>query len=102
MTTGKFDPSLRHGFQIASLFNVAFEDVFIYGQRILCKHLSSDSKLLWFRVWFRVHGKGNQRDFARNEAARAQKSLIEPEHLLVGLLADPTTTVISFAERSCQ
>ena len=32
--------------------------------------------------------------FARNEAARSQKSLVEPEHLLAGLLFDPTTTSV--------
>ncbi|HAN45956.1 MAG TPA: transcriptional regulator, partial [Cyanobacteria bacterium UBA8156] len=34
----------------------------------------------------------NAINFARNEAARLQNSQVEPEHLLAGLLADPTTT----------
>ena len=34
----------------------------------------------------------NALNFARNEAVRLQNSQVEPEHLLAGLLADPTTT----------
>lgn len=93
--SGKFDPSLDMAFKIASLFNVALEDVFIYEAKNTMQTLVERFKNYFgFEFGFeRFTEKAiNVVKFARNEAARAQKSLVEPEHLLAGLLADPTTT----------
>jgi len=93
-------PALDMAFKLPACSTLHLKTFSSMRQRILCKHLSSDSKLLWFRVWFRaVHWKGiNAIKFARNEAARAQKSQVEPEHLLAGFV-DPTTTVLIYCER---
>jgi putative transcriptional regulator len=88
--SGKFDPSLDMAFKIASLFNVALEDVFIYEKN------SMQTLVERFKNYFgfeRFTEKAiNVVKFARSEAARSQKSQVEPEHLLAALLADPTTT----------
>ena len=91
----KFDPSLEMAFKIASLFNVAVEDVFIYeapnSMQTLVKQVKS-----FFGLEFgfeRFNQKAiNVINFARNEAERKGNSQVEPEHLLAGLLADSTTT----------
>ena len=93
--SGKFDPSLDMAFKIASLFNVALEDVFIYEAKNSMQTLVERVKNYFgFEFGFeRFTEKAiNAVKFARNEAARSQKSLVEPEHLLTGLLADPNTT----------
>lgn len=93
--SGKFDPSLDMAFKIASLFNVALEDVFIYEAKNSMQTLVERFKNYFgFEFGFeRFTEKAiNVVKFARNEAARSQKSQVEPEHLLAGLLADPTTT----------
>jgi putative transcriptional regulator len=93
--SGKFDPSLDMAFKIASLFNVALEDVFIYEVKNSMQTLVERFKNYFsFEFGFeRFTEKAiNAIKFARNEAARLHKSQVEPEHLLAGLLADPTTT----------
>lgn len=93
--SGKFDPSLDMAFKIASLFKVAIEDVFIYEAKNSMQTLVERFKNYFgFEFGFeRFTEKAiNAVQFARNEAARSQKSQVEPEHLLSGLLADPTTT----------
>jgi putative transcriptional regulator len=93
--SGKFDPSLDMAFKIASLFNVALEDVFMYEAKNSMQTLVERVKNYFgFEFGFeRFTEKAiNAVKFARNEAARSQKSQVEPEHLLAGLLADPTTT----------
>ncbi|WP_414586326.1 helix-turn-helix domain-containing protein [Scytonema sp. PCC 10023] len=93
--SGKFDPSLDMAFKIASLFNVALEDVFIYEAKNSMQTLVERFKNYFgFEFGFeRFTEKAiNAVKFARNEAALSQKSQVEPEHLLAGLLADPTTT----------
>lgn len=93
--SGKFDPSLDMAFKIAGLFNVALEDVFIYEVKISMQTLVERvTNFLGLEFGFeRFTQKAiNAVNFARNEAARSQKSQVEPEHLLAGLLADPTTT----------
>lgn len=93
--SGKFDPSLDMAFKIANLFNVALEDVFIYeaknSMQTLVKRFTN---FLGFEFGFeRFTDKAiNAVKFANAEAGRSQKLEVEPEHLLVGLLADPTTT----------
>lgn len=93
--SGKFDPSLDMAFKIASLFNVAIEDVFIYEAKNSMQTLVERVKNYFgFEFGFeRFTEKAiNAINFARNEATRSQNSQVEPEHLLAGLLADPTTT----------
>ncbi len=93
--SGKFDPSLDMAFKLASLFNVAIEDVFVYEAKNSMQTLVERVKNFFgFEFGFeRFNEKAiNAINFARNEAARLQKSQVEPEHLLAGLLADPTTT----------
>ena len=91
----KFDPSLEMAFKIASLFDVAVEDVFIYEARNSMQTLVKQVKN-FFGLEFgfeRFNQKAiNTINFARNEALCRGNSKVEPEHLLAGLLADPTTT----------
>jgi len=93
--SGKFDPSLDMAFKLASLFNVALEDVFIYEEKNSMQVLAERVKnFLGFDFGFErfTDQAINVINFARNEAVRLQSSQVEPEHLLAGLLADPTTT----------
>lgn len=102
--SGKFDPSLDMAFKIASLFQVAIEDVFIFeaknSMQILLERVKN-----FFGFEFGFERFTEQAihviTFARNEALRlhqsaqsatSQEPQVEPEHLLAGLLADPTTT----------
>jgi putative transcriptional regulator len=48
------------------------------GQRTLCRHFTDKAI--------------NAIKFAHNESLRSQNQQVEPEHILAGLLADPTTT----------
>jgi putative transcriptional regulator len=102
--SGKFDPSLDMAFKIASLFQVAIEDVFIFEAKNSMQTLLERVKN-FFGFEFGFERFTEQAihviTFARNEALRLQESAqgatpqepqVEPEHLLAGLLADPTTT----------
>lgn len=101
--SGKFDPSLDMAFKIASVFQVAIEDVFIFeannSMQILLERVKN-----FFGFEFGFERFTEQAihviTFARNEALRLQESAqsatpqepqVEPEQLLAGLLADPTT-----------
>lgn len=93
--SGKFDPSLDMAFKIASLFNVALENVFIQEAKNSMQTLVERVKNYFgFEFGFeRFTEKAiNAIKFAQNEAARCQNSQVEPEQLLAGLLADSTTT----------
>lgn len=93
--SGKFDPSLDMAFKIANLFDVALEDVFIYEAKNSMQTLIKQfTNFLGFEFGFeRFTQKAiNAIQFAYNDAARSKTSQVEPEHLLAGLLADPTTT----------
>ncbi|GAA6617196.1 helix-turn-helix domain-containing protein [Scytonema sp. NUACC26] len=93
--SGKFDPSLDMAFKITNLFNVAIEDVFIYEAKNSMQTLAERVKNFFgFEFGFERFTENaiNAINFARNEATRSQNLLVEPEHLLAGLLADPTTT----------
>ncbi|MEM8720089.1 MAG: helix-turn-helix domain-containing protein [Cyanobacteria bacterium P01_G01_bin.39] len=93
--SGKFDPSLDMAFKIASLLNVAIEDVFINEAKNSMQTLVKQVKNYFgFEFGFeRFNPKAiNVINFARNEAVSQGSSQVEPEHLLTGLLADPTTT----------
>ncbi|MEM7772987.1 MAG: helix-turn-helix domain-containing protein [Cyanobacteria bacterium P01_A01_bin.37] len=93
--SGKFDPSLDMTFKLASLFNVAIEDIFIYEAKNSMQTVVERVKnFLGFKFGFeRFTEKAiNVINFARNEAVRLQSPQVEPEHILAGLFADPTTT----------
>lgn len=92
--SGKFDPSLDMAFKLASLFNVAIEDVFIYEAKNSMQTVVERVKNFFgFEFGFeRFTEKAiNAVNFARNEAVRLQNSQVEPEYLFAGLLADPAT-----------
>ncbi|HAA30090.1 MAG TPA: transcriptional regulator [Cyanobacteria bacterium UBA8553] len=93
--SGKFDPSLDMAFKIDNLLNIAIEDVFIYEAKNSMQTLVERVKNFFgFDFGFeRFTEKAiHAIKFAQNEAVRLQESQVEPEHLLAGLLADPTTT----------
>ncbi len=93
--SGKFAPSLDMAFKLAALFNVPMEDIFIDEAKNSMQVLVERVKNFFgFEFGFeRFTEKAiNAVKFAHNEAARLQSTEVEPEHLLAGLLADPTTT----------
>jgi len=93
--SGKFDPSLDMAFKIANLFNVAIENVFIYEAKNSMQPLIERfTNFLGFEFGFeRFTEKAiNAIKFAHNESLKSQSLQVEPEHILAGLLADPTTT----------
>lgn len=92
--SGKFDPSLDMAFKIASLFDVAIEDVFIYEAKSMQTILDKVKNFFGLDFGFeRFTQKAiNAIKFAQNQAVRLGDSQVKPEHLLAGLLADPTTT----------
>ena len=93
--SGKFDPSLDMAFKIANLLNVAIEDIFIYEAKNSMQTLVKQVKN-FFGLEFgfeRFTEKAIKAiNFSRNEAVRTGSTQVEPEHLFVGLLAEPTTT----------
>ncbi|MGB3636174.1 MAG: helix-turn-helix domain-containing protein [Rivularia sp. (in: cyanobacteria)] len=91
--SGKFDPSLDMAFKIASLFDVAIEDVFIYEAKSMQTLLDRVKNFFGLDFGFeRFTQKAiNAIKFAQNHAVLGE-SQVKPEHLLAGLLADPTTT----------
>lgn len=101
--SGNFDPSLEMAFKIASMLDVAIEDVFVYEEKNSMQSLIERvTNFVGFEFGFeRFTEKAiNAVKFAQNEAmrsadssaSRSHKPKVEPEHLLAGLLADPTTT----------
>lgn len=92
--SGKFDPSLDMAFKIASLFNVAIEDVFIYEAKSMQTIIDRVKNFFGLDFGFeRFTEKAiNTIKFAQNQAVQLGESQVKPEHLLAGLLADPTTT----------
>ena len=92
--SGKFDPSLDMAFKIASLLNVKIEEIFICeannSMQTLVKQVK-DFLGLEFGFDRFTETAINAINYARNEAVRRGSSHVEPEHLLSGLLADPTT-----------
>ncbi|MBW4623156.1 MAG: helix-turn-helix domain-containing protein [Cyanosarcina radialis HA8281-LM2] len=93
--SGKFDPSLEMAFKIANLFRVKVEDVFIYeGKNSMPTIVARVKNFFGLEFGFeRFTEKTIEAiDFARNEAARSQHPQVEPIHLLLGLLSDPTMT----------
>lgn len=93
--SGKFAPSLDMAFKLANLFDVEIEDVFIYEAKNSMQTVVERVKNFFgFEFGFERFTEQAIKavTFARNEAARSQNSQVEPEHILAGLLADPTTT----------
>ena len=97
--SGKFDPSLDMAFKIAHLLNVAIEDVFIYESKPM-ETLVKLKNILGLEFGFeRFTDKAiNAISFARNEAVRTGNIRVEPEHILLGLLADSTATSAALLE----
>jgi putative transcriptional regulator len=89
--SGKFDPSLEMAFQIAKLFDVAIEDIFTYEVKQPMQTLVKQLKRYFGFERF-AQKAVNAVKFAHNCSIASQQSTVEPEHLLIGLLADPTTT----------
>jgi putative transcriptional regulator len=89
--SGKFDPSLEMAFQIAKLFNVAIEDVFTYEAKQPMQTLVKQIKRYFGFERFAQKAVDAVK-FAHNLAQKSHESTVTPEHLLIGLLADPTTT----------
>jgi putative transcriptional regulator len=89
--SGKFDPSLDLAFKIANLFDVALESIFIYEVKYQMPTLVERFKKMFGFERFTTKAI-NAVKFAHNQANRSLKSQVEPEDLLLGLLADPTTT----------
>jgi putative transcriptional regulator len=89
--SGKFDPSLDMAFKIANLFDVTIEHVFIYEVKNPMQTLIDRFKKMFGFERF-VAKAINAIKFAHNQSIRDLKLQVEPEHLLLGLFADPTTT----------
>ena len=89
--SGKFDPSLEMAFKLASLFKVPIEDVFIYEAENPMQTLVKRYKK-YFGFERLAQKTINVFKFSGNEAKREGTAQVGPEHLLAGLLADPTST----------
>jgi putative transcriptional regulator len=97
--SGKFDPSLEMAFQIAKLFDVAIEDVFTYEAKQPMQTLVKQLKRYFGFERF-AQKAVNAVKFAHNLATKSLHPKVEPEHLLIGLLADPTTTAAQLLRAS--
>jgi putative transcriptional regulator len=97
--SGKFDPSLDMAFQIAKLFDVAIEDIFTYEARHPMQTLVKQLKRYFGFERF-AQKAVNAVKFAHNFSIISHQSRVEPEHLLIGLLADPTTTAAQLLRAS--
>jgi putative transcriptional regulator len=97
--SGKFDPSLEMAFQIAKLFNVAIEEVFTYEAKQPMQTLVKQLKRYFGFERF-AQKAVNAVKFAHNLAQKSHQSTVTPEHLLIGLLADPTTTAARLLRES--
>jgi putative transcriptional regulator len=97
--SGKFDPSLDMAFQIAKLFDVAIEDIFTYEAKHPMQTLVKQLKRYFGFERF-AQKAVNAVKFAHNFSILSHQSTVEPEHLLIGLLADPTTTAAQLLRAS--
>jgi putative transcriptional regulator len=97
--SGKFDPSLDMAFQIAKLFDVAIEDIFTYEAKHPMQTLVKQLKRYFGFERF-AQKAVNAVKFAHNFSIVSHQSTVEPEHLLIGLLADPTTTAAQLLRAS--
>jgi len=93
--SGKFDPSLEMAFKLARLFDVAIEDIFIdEGDKPMQALAERVKNFFGFDFGFERFTPQaiNAINYARNEVAKLNRAQVEPEHLLVGLMAEETTT----------
>ncbi len=100
--SGKFDPSLEMAFQIAKLFDVAIEDIFTYEAKEAKQPMQTLVKQLKRYFGFERFAQKavNAVKFAHNLATKSLHPKVEPEHLLIGLLADPATTAAQLLRAS--
>lgn len=89
--SGKFDPSLEMAFKLANLFEVPIENVFIYEAENTMQTLVKRFKKYFGFERFAPKAI-NVFKFSGNQAEREGSTQVIPEHLLAGLLADPTST----------
>jgi putative transcriptional regulator len=109
--SGKFDPSLEMAFKMASLLDVSLEAMFIYEakppmQKLierLTNYLGWDFGFERFSqgaidVMKLAHGGAIASAMALGD--QSDKPLVEPEHLLLGLLAYPDPMLTSLFQES--
>ncbi|ABW31237.1 helix-turn-helix transcriptional regulator [Acaryochloris marina] len=89
--SGKFDPSLEMAFKLAKLFKVSIEDVFIYEAENPMQTLVKRYKKYFGFERFAPKAI-NVFKFSGHRAEQEGTAQVTPEHLLAGLLADPTST----------
>jgi putative transcriptional regulator len=89
--SGKYDPSLEMAFRLAHLFKVSIETVFTYEEKRPMQTIIERLKKSFGFERFSQKAM-NAMTFAHREAIRSQQQQISPEHILLGLLADPVTT----------
>ncbi len=98
--SGKFDPSLDMAFRLSHLFDVAIQDIFTHTEnRPMQTLLQRFTNFLGFDSGFERFAEPAIAAvmFAHNHAGKAD---VGPEHLLAGLLADPTTTAAQLLQAS--
>lgn len=89
--SGKFDPSLEMAFKLAQLLSVSIEDIFLYEEAIGPMQTTLKRVKKYFGFERFAQKAINAIKFAGNEAKSAKAPLVQPEHLLAGLLADPVS-----------
>ena len=92
--SGKFDPSLDMAFQIANRFNVPIHDVFIHEEKSpMPTIIERITSFFGLNIGFERFTESaiDAMKVANHRAIELNNSLIEPEHLLVGLFTDPAT-----------
>ncbi len=89
--SGKFDPSLEMAFKLANLFEVPIENIFIYEVENPMQTLVKRFKKYFGFERFAPKAI-NVFKFSGNQAEQEEAAQVAPEHLLAGLLADPTST----------
>ena len=88
----KFTPSLEMAFKIAQLFEVAIEEIFLYREKSSMQNLI-ENLTQWLPKGERFTVKAIEAiEFAQQQAALSENLQVKPEHILYGLLSDPTTT----------
>ncbi|MGV2828757.1 helix-turn-helix domain-containing protein [Myxosarcina sp. GI1(2024)] len=88
--SGKFTPSLEMAFKIARLFDVAIEEVFFQEKSPMQMLLENITQ--WLPKGERFTVKAIEAiALAKKRAALSERSQVQPEHIVYGLLKDPTT-----------
>lgn len=96
--SGKFTPSLEMALKIASLFDVAIEEIFLYEEKNVTQTFMGNL-IQWLpkRERFTI-GAIQAIQIAQQQAASSVQSQVEPQNLIYGLLADSTTTAASLLQ----